>query len=140
MKLLLPSAAAVVAAAFCVAALVNAQTVPDKVTPTELLAKKEQLTNQQVTVEGTLSNSGNNFFTDLRVVLKDNKDAAAGVLVQPWLPLEVPPGPNSGGPSVKTLSDYLGRKVVITGVLTDGVVKNVGATKVLRVDSARVVD
>jgi hypothetical protein len=140
MKLLLPSAGAVIAAAFCVAALVNAQTATDKVTPSELLAKKDQFTNQPVTVEGTLSNSGNNFFTDLRVVLKDNKESAEGVLVQPWLPLEVPPGPNSGGPSVKTLADYLGKKVVITGVLTNDVVKNVGATKVLRVNSAHIVD
>jgi hypothetical protein len=140
MKLLLPSAAAVVAAAFCVAALVNAQTVPDKVTPTELLAKKDQLTNQPVTVEGTLSNSGNNFFTDLRVVLKDNKDSAEGVLVQPWLPVEVPSGSKSGDASAATLADYMGKKVVITGVLTDGVVKKVGSTKLLRVQSVRVVD
>jgi len=140
MKLLLAAAAAVLAASLFVAAWVNAQPAPDKVTPTELLEKKDELTNKPVTVEGTLSNSGKNYFTDLRVVLKDNHDAAAGVLVQPWLPVEVPPGPASAGPSAQTLADFLGKKVVITGVLTDGVVKNVGATKVLRVDSARVVD
>jgi hypothetical protein len=140
MKLILTTAAAILAASLCAAAWVNAQPAPDKVTPTELLEKKDELTNKPVTVEGTLSNSGKNFFTDLRVVLKDNKDAAAGVLVQPWLPLEVPPGPAGAGPSTQTLADYLGKKVVINGALTDGVVKNVGATKVLRVDTVRVVD
>jgi hypothetical protein len=140
MKLLLASATAVLAGSLCVAALVNAQPVSDKVTPTELLANKDELTNKPVTVEGTLSNSGSNYFTDLRVMLKDNKDSAAGVLVLPWLPVEVPPGATSGSASVSTLADYLGKKVVIKGVLTDSVVRKVGATKVLRVDSARVVD
>jgi hypothetical protein len=135
----LPARVAVLAA-FFVAASLHAQPVAGNVSPSELLANKDQLTNQPVTVEGTLSNSGTNYFTDLRVILKDHKDSSEGVLVQPWLPVEVPPNAKSGDTAAPTLSDYIGKKVVIKGVLTDGVVRKVGPTKVLRVDSARIVD
>jgi hypothetical protein len=138
-KALLVAAVAIVTTA-SIATLVRGQPAAGKLTPTELLAKQSELTDKPVTVEGTLSNSGSNFFTDLRVILKDSKDSAEGVLVQPWLPVETPSKPDSTGRSAAVLSDYFGKKVIINGVLTDGVVKKVGATKLLRVDSVRIVD
>ena len=138
-KALLVAAVAIVATA-ALATLVGGQTPADKLTPTELLAKQTELTDKPVTVEGTLANSGSNYFTDLRVILKDSKDASDGVLVQPWLPVETPPQQEGPGRSKPALSDDLGKKVIISGTLTDGVVKKVGATKLLRVDSVRIVD
>jgi len=132
-------AALVVAACWC-AGPAAAQSVPNKVTPSELLAKKDELTNKPVLVQGTLSNSGTNYFTDLRVVLKDNTEASAGVLVQPWLPIEAPLHQTDGKPPIAKLSDFLGKKVEIKGVLTDSVVKHVGPAKVLHVESARIID
>jgi hypothetical protein len=134
------TAVAVLAGSLCLPGLVSAQPASEKVTPSELLAKKDELTNKQVTVEGTLTNSGTNYFTDLRVLLKDNKDSQSGVLVQPWLPVETPPRQTSRSSSTPTLSDFLGKKVEIRGVLTDSVVKHVGSSKVLRVESARTID
>jgi hypothetical protein len=134
------TAVAVLAGSLCLPGFVSAQPASEKVTPSELLAKKDELTNKQVTVEGTLTNSGTNYFTDLRVLLKDNKDSQSGVLVQPWLPVETPPRQTSGSSSTPTLSDFLGKKVEIRGVLTDSVVKHVGSSKVLRVESARTID
>ena len=116
------------------------QSTADKVTPTELLAKQDQLTNKPVVVQGILSNSGTNYFTDLRVILKDNTDAAAGVIVQPWLPIETRQHQTDGSPPTAKLSDFLGKKVEIHGVLTDSVVKHVGPAKILRVESVRILD
>ena len=138
MKPLSVVAIAVVALSVCLAAAANAQPATQKVTPTELLSKKTELANKPVTVEGFLTNAGTNFFTDRRVVLKDDKNARDGVLVQPWLPAATPPPPPGAQSSTATLSDYLGRKVAITGVLKDGVVKNVGPTKVLHVQSVTI--
>ena len=137
-KFFLP--AALVVAACWWAGPATAQSTADKVTPTELLAKQDQLTNKPVVVQGTLSNSGTNYFTDLRVILKDNTDAAAGVIVQPWLPIETRQHQTDGSPPTAKLSDFLGKKVEIHGVLTDSVVKHVGPAKILRVESVRILD
>ena len=131
---------ALVVAACWWAGPATAQSTADKVTPTELLAKQDQLTNKPVVVQGTLSNSGTNYFTDLRVILKDNTDAAAGVIVQPWLPIETRQHQTDGSPPTAKLSDFLGKKVEIHGVLTDSVVKHVGPAKILRVESVRILD
>ena len=111
-KFFLP--AALVVAACWWAGPATAQSTADKVTPTELLAKQDQLTNKPVVVQGTLSNSGTNYFTDLRVILKDNTDAAAGVIVQPWLPIETRQHQTDGSPPTAKLSDFLGKKVEIS--------------------------
>jgi hypothetical protein len=112
-----------------------------KITPSELLAKENQLTNQPVTVEGVLVNQGTNYFTDLKVVLKDGKDRSeTGVRVQPWLPTELPPLPSGNRSSRPTLSDYLGKRIVVEGVLTDSAAENGGTAKILRVDKARIVE
>ena len=140
MKIFYFLAASVVAGAVSLVASANAQPVPGKVTPTELLSKMQELVGRPVTVEGTLTNAGTNYFTDLRVVLKDSKDASEGVLVQPWLPVSLPPHQSSADASTPTLAEYLGKKVIIKGVLTDGVLKNVGQTKVLRVESAQIIE
>jgi|RhiMethySRZTD1v2_1073278.scaffolds.fasta_scaffold70974_2 hypothetical protein len=137
-KFFLP--AALVVAACWWAGPATAQSTADKVTPTELLAKQDQLTNKPVVVQGTLSNSGTNYFTDLRVILKDNTDAAAGVIVQPWLPIETRQQQTDGTPPTAKLSDFLGKKVEIHGMLTDSVVKHVGPAKILRVESVRILD
>jgi hypothetical protein len=112
----------------------------EKVTPSELLANEAGLSNKPVTVEGVLSNQGTNYFTDLQVVLKDGRGPGQGVIVQPWLPIELPPSPAGAKSSRPTLSDYLGKRVVLDGVLTDGFVNGVGTTKVLRVDGVRIVE
>jgi hypothetical protein len=137
-KFFLP--AALVVAACWWAGPATAQSTADKVTPTELLAKQDQFTNKPVVVQGTLSNSGTNYFTDLRVILKDNTDAAAGVIVQPWLPIETRQQQTDGTPPTAKLSDFLGKKVEIHGMLTDSVVKHVGPAKILRVESVRILD
>jgi hypothetical protein len=87
-----------------------------------------------------LVNQGTNYFTDLQVILKDGDEkSAGGVRVQPWLPTELPPR-RSGSKSPATLSDYLGKRVVLEGVLTDGAGQDGRSTKVLRVNRARIVE
>ena len=75
-KFFLP--AALVVAACWWAGPATAQSTADKVTPTELLAKQDQLTNKPVVVQGTLSNSGTNYFTDLRVIFEGQHRRGSG--------------------------------------------------------------
>ena len=115
-------------------------TIAEKLPLVDLMANKDNLTNRKIAVEGVLVNRGTNYFTDMRLVLIDPQGSpGAEVLVRPWLPTELPP-PQGTNVSRSTLSEYLGKKVLIEGVLTDDVVKNVGRTKILRVDSVRAVD
>ena len=62
-------------------------------------------------VTGKLRNIGENYFTDLRVILEDDKSNS--IYVRPWLPLEFPPTPP--GPSDRRRS-VLSRAELISWV------------------------
>jgi hypothetical protein len=84
-------------------------------TVTALAAKPAAYAGRTVTVTGRLDNAGSSYFTDLRLVLTDG---GSSVPVRPWLPLEAPPSrPGGGGHRPAVLSDYLGKRLRITGCL-----------------------
>jgi hypothetical protein len=98
----------------------------------ELAGSPAGFLDRTVTVAGLLSNAGGNYFTDLRLVLSDGGSSAA---VRPWLPLEVPPRrPGAGTSRPAVLSDYLGKKVRITGCL-----RKEGTGYVLEVQQADII-
>ena len=67
---------------------------------------------------GRLENQGDNYFTDLRVVLEDEQGAFLHVV--PWLPVHLPPGPRRGaGKRPEVLSDYLGKKVELIATVEE---------------------
>ena len=92
---------------------------------------------QEATLSGTLENQGANYFTDLRVVLRDDEGHA--VAVKPWLPTSVPPGPK-GGPRPRTLSNYLGKKVRLLATVRHGQLHDAAPTYYLEVKQARTLD
>ena len=94
--------------------------------------------DKDVELTGTLENQGANYFTDLRVVLRDGEGNA--VAVKPWLPVSVPPGPKTGAPRPKTLSSYLGKKVDLEATVRRGELRGAGTTYYLEVKQARTVD
>jgi hypothetical protein len=85
-----------------------------------------------VTIEGKLQNAGTNYFTDRRIVLKDS---SGEIDVQAWLPMTTEPASDSSG-KPEALSDYLGKQVVLTGMVTKQPVKGIGLKEVLVVDDA----
>jgi hypothetical protein len=93
--------------------------------------------DKEAALTGTLENQGANYFTDLRVVLRDDEGHA--VAVKPWLPVAVPPGPKPG-PRPKTLSSYLGKKVDLRATVRRGELRGVGTTYYLEVKEARTPD
>jgi len=122
-------------------AAAQAPAAEQRLTPSQVLANPDAYADKRITVEGLLVNEGSNFFTDLRVVLKDASDAQSGAIhVRPWLPLELPPGPPGAAPGRETLAAYLGKRVILQGTYRDDVVRGVGQTKVLVVESARRVE
>ena len=98
--------------------------------PAEWVGKEALLT-------GTLANQGVNYFTDLRVVLKDDEGHA--LAVKPWLPTALPPAPGAG-PRPKTLTQYLGKRVELQATVRHGALRAVGETYYLEVKEARAVD
>ncbi len=97
----------------------------------------EQYLGKTLRVTGRLENKGTNYFTDLRVVLKD--DQCNFVYVRPWLPTELPPSPPGyTGERRPVLSQYLGNEVELTTVLERGTLKKVGEVYLLKVKSAKV--
>lgn len=80
----------------------------------QLSANQEKYADKLVQVKGELNNSGTNYFTDLKVTLSDGQGNSIRIL--PWLPLSVPP-PRPGGPRNRPalLSDYLGKKLKLSG-------------------------
>jgi len=94
--------------------------------------------NNTVRLAGRLENEGKNYFTDLRVVLRDAQGNR--VYVRPWLPAELPPSPPGyTGKKPQVLSQYLGKEVELTAVVERGTLKNVGEVYLLNVKSAKVV-
>ncbi len=90
-----------------------------------------------VSVEGRLENAGTNYFTDLRLEVADAK--AGRILIQPWLPRSVAPGP-AQQPAPITQADYLGRAIRIRGVLETKPMKGIGVVRALRVLSVELLD
>jgi M6 family metalloprotease-like protein len=68
-------------------------------------------------VDGTLDNAGKNYFTDRRLVLRQAEGGGSVPVQWPGLPLEVPRPPGASTSRPATLSDYLGQKVEVVGVL-----------------------
>jgi len=93
--------------------------------------------DKEASLSGTLENRGSNYFTDLRVVLRD--DEGHVLAVKPWLPVSVPPGPGPG-PRPRTLSQYLGKKVDLLATLRRGELRNAGTSYYLEVKEARTLD
>lgn len=109
----------------------------------ELIEKGETLLGKRIRVAGKLENIGKNYFTDLKVVLKDpDHENGDFIYVRPWLPLEFPPGPPGSRAQEKpeTLSQYLGQTVELTAVLKNALLKHVGEVRLLEVESAQIVE
>lgn len=125
----------------CTDGATGCEAVPE-ISLQSLLANGDARLGQTVYVVGILENIGRNFFTDLRVVLKDRKsEDAAFVYVRPWLPLELPPGPRGGQKERPlTLSNYLGKKVQLKAVLSRGMLRNVGEVNLLEVKAAKILE
>ncbi len=87
-----------------------------------------------ITLDGKLQNAGTNYFTDRRIVLRDLKGE---IHVQAWLPLTASE-PETGDDKPEVLSDYLGKQVRLTGMVTKQPIKGVGLTEVLVVEHANV--
>jgi hypothetical protein len=86
----------------------------------EVIAKDPaKFSDRLLETEGVLKNAGGNYFTDLRLVLTGNKGGE--IEVTAWAPLEVPPprpGPNRPR-RPKVMSDFLDRRMRLTGRLED---------------------
>ncbi len=87
---------------------------PYKLRLSELTREQGKYDGKLVQVKGVLSNSGINYFTDLKITLSDGQGNS--IRVQPWLPISVPP-PRPGGPRNRPalLSDYLGKSIRLVG-------------------------
>ncbi len=110
---------------------------PEKVSVEALERAPERYRDRTVRVSGKLENAGRNYFTDLRLVLKD----AAGrtVAVRPWLPLSLPPRPaGASGRPPAVLSDFLGKEVELVAKVRKGALRHFGDVWHLEVTSARV--
>jgi hypothetical protein len=104
-----------------------------------LASEPGEFLGKTVRVEGKLENQGKNYFTDLRLVLKD-KDGNF-VDVRPWLPLETPPAPpNTPRGEPETLSRFLGKNVELVATVERDTVRRVGEVYLLVVQSAKVVE
>ncbi len=104
-----------------------------------LASSPQDYSTESVRIVGTLDNEGTNFFTDLRVVLKN--DEGDTIYVRPWLPMSTPPSPRGGGEEgPKVLSQYLGKKVELTAVVERGTLKKVGEVYLLKVESCKVLE
>jgi hypothetical protein len=113
---------------------------PQTVSVASVSARPEDYLGKTFRVTGTLENQGSNYFTDLRVALRDAQGNT--MRVRPWLPTSVPPGPSRpGAKSPATLSQFLGKKVELTAEVARGPLPpKEEQVYFLQVKSARVVD
>src|SRR5262245_34575674 len=115
---------------------------PQTVSVESLSAHPESYVGKTLRVTGTLENQGSNYFTDLRVALRDALGNA--IRVRPWLPTSLPPGPSRPGGGTKappTLSQFLGKKVELTSEVNQGQLPpRDEKVYFLQVKSARVVE
>ena len=111
-----------------------AQTTNDppvqKLSPSEVVQNKDKLLNNQIVVEGVIENKGTNFFTDSRFVIKQ-PGSDDSIIVKLRTPLETALPPNGQQTRPTTMSDVLGKKVKLQGVLKEEFVRGVGRTMVL---------
>jgi hypothetical protein len=93
---------------------------PQTVTVATVSSRPEDYVGKTFRITGTLDNQGSNYFTDLRVVLRDAQGNA--IRVRPWLPASLPPGPSrpTGTKTPATLSQFLGKKVELTSEVAQG--------------------
>ena len=113
----------------------------EKFRPSQVATNKGVLTGKEIRVEGVLLNEGTNYFTDRRLTVKDSAAAPEpGLPVKLQLPTEVPPGPSGEQTSPPVLSQYLGKKVVLDGILKEDFIRGFGRTTVLEVQRLRPVD
>lgn len=92
---------------------------PAVLTVEQIAQQPKKYSGRAVQTEGVLKNAGGNYFTDLRLILTGNKGGE--IEVTAWAPLEVPPprpGPNRPR-RPKVMSDFLGKKMNLTGRLED---------------------
>ncbi len=110
-----------------------------KVSLQSLASDPQRYVGTTVQVSGTLDNAGSNFFTDLRVRLRD--DEGHSIAVRPWLPTAVLPGPKRPGVTPPpTLSKYLGKQVDLTAVVEHGELPRTAEGFYLDVQSAEIVE
>lgn len=129
---------AAILAGVCAAAPTEQDPQAQPVSIEALASSPEQYLGKTVHVNGVLENEGKNYFTDMRLILKDNEGHF--VDVRPWLPLETPPAPpNAPGSKPETLSRFLGKKVDLVAALERDTVRRVGEVYLLVVKSAKVV-
>ena len=113
------------------------------VTLRKLAAEPSKYLHRTVQVSGVLEKQGKNYFTDLRVVLKDEEDQF--LPVRPWLPLSLPPRPpapkgkSEADKPAAALSDYLGKKVELTARVRKGELRRFGDVHHLEVCAARLI-
>ncbi|MCS6953931.1 MAG: hypothetical protein RMK57_14305 [Bryobacterales bacterium] len=108
---------------------------PVKVSIEQLEREPHKFRDRTVRVRGRLENEGRNYFTDLRLVLKD--EAGRRVPVRPWLPLSLPPRPpGASGPAPAVLSDFLGKDVELVAQWRKGMLRGFGEVWHLEVASA----
>lgn len=84
-------------------------------------AATAQVDGKLVEIEGKLDNAGTNYFTDRRIILRDE---TGEIDVQAWLPLTAAQ-PHDDGSRPEVLSDYLGKQVVLIGMVTKQPAKGV---------------
>src|SRR5947209_9148441 len=104
-------------------------------TPSELVNRADLLPKEELSIRGVLQNAGSNYFTDRRIVLKDEKNTDSFVYVQGGPPVELPPGQGNVAAKPRILSDLLGKEVILKGTLDNGIKRGVGPTTVFRVNS-----
>ena len=108
------------------------------VTVESLATESQRHLGRTVRVRGTLQNAGSNYFTDLRVELRDEKGHS--VAVEPWLPTSLPPGPKRPGVTPpRTLSTFLGKQVELVAELQHGERQKAGVGYFLKVKAAELV-
>jgi hypothetical protein len=108
------------------------------VTVQSLATEAQRFLGQTIRVRGTLENAGSNYFTDLRVQLRDGKGHS--VAVSPWLPTSLPPGPKQPGASQpQTLSAFLGKQVELVAEVQHGEMAKAGTVYFLKVKTAELV-
>lgn len=130
MKMLLTLAAAIVSAAILTSMVVTAQDTPAAtkvLTPSEAKVVAQRDSSKVVSIKGQLQNAGTNYFTDSRLVLKNG---SGEIDVEAWLPMTVEdPMDSAGVDKPKVISDYLGKNVVLTGMVTKQSVKGVAGLR-----------
>ncbi len=87
-----------------------------EVSVAELQKSPAAYVGKTLKLDGTLENAGKNFFTDRRLVLRQLEGTDSVPVQWPGMAMDVarPPGSRSRPPM---LSDYLGKKVAVVGVL-----------------------